>query len=115
VLRTIELREAAVLRARLARLRQDHPRVDLGGRVALVIDDGIATGSTIRAGCLVARGLGAARVVVGVPVAPAGAVRRLREADEVLCVATPPHFVAVGAHYRNFGQTSEDEVLALLG
>jgi putative phosphoribosyl transferase len=115
VLRTIELRESAVLRARLARLRQDHPRVDLGGRVALVIDDGIATGSTIRAGCLVARGLGAARVVVGVPVAPAGAVRRLREADEVLCVATPPHFVAVGAHYRNFGQTSEDEVLALLG
>jgi putative phosphoribosyl transferase len=113
-LQAVEQREAKVLRERVARLRQDHPRVDLDGRVALIVDDGIATGSTIRAACLVARGLGAARVVVGVPVAPADAVRGLTEADEVVCLATPARFLAVGVHYGNFSQTSEEEVLALL-
>ena len=78
------------------------------------MDDGIATGSTVRAGCLVARALGAARVVVGVPVAPPSAVRHLREADEVVCVSTPAHFQAVGLHYRDFSQTTDDEVLAVL-
>lgn len=115
VLQTLERREAEVLRERVARLRQGHPRVDLLGRVALIVDDGIATGSTIRAGCLVARGLGAARVVVGVPVGPVDAVRGLSEPDEVVCLATPDRFVAVGLHYGNFSQTSEEEVLALLG
>jgi putative phosphoribosyl transferase len=113
-LQTVELREVEVLRERVARLRRDRPRVDLRGRVALIVDDGIATGSTIRAACLVARGLGAARVVVGVPVGPADAVGGLREADEVVCLATPARFVAVGVHYGNFSQTSEEEVLALL-
>jgi putative phosphoribosyl transferase len=113
-LREIELAEAAVLRERVARLREDHPRVDLQGRVALIVDDGIATGSTIRAGCLVARGLGAVRVVVAVPVAPGGVAHRLVEADEVVCVATPAGFRAVGLHYQDFSQTTEEEVLALL-
>jgi putative phosphoribosyl transferase len=88
--------------------------VDLHGRTALVVDDGIATGSTVRAGCLVARALGAARVVVGVPVAPASAVRHLGEADEVVCVSTPAHFQAVGLHYRDFSQTTDEEVLTAL-
>lgn len=114
VLLAIERREAEVLQQRVARLRQDHPRTDLRGRLALVVDDGIATGATIRAGCLVARALGAVRVVVGVPVAPASAVHHLLEADEVVCVTTPAHFRAVGLHYRDFSQTTEDEVLALL-
>jgi putative phosphoribosyl transferase len=114
-LQAVERREAGVLRERVARLRQDHPRVDLRGRVALIVDDGVATGSTIRAACLVARGVGAARVVVGVPVGPADAVRALQEADEVVCLATPARFVAVGVHYGNFAQTTEEEVLALLG
>jgi putative phosphoribosyl transferase len=114
VLQSVELREAEVLSDRVARLRQAHPRLDLLGRVALIVDDGIATGSTIRVGCLVARGLGAARVVVGVPVAPQEAVRLVAEADEVVCVATPARFVAVGVHYGDFSQTTEEEVLALL-
>lgn len=114
VVLAIERRETEVLQHRVARLRQDHPRVDLRGRVALVVDDGIATGATVRAGCLVARALGAARVVVGVPVAPASAARHLPEADEIVCVFTPARFQAVGLHYRDFSQTSEDEVLALL-
>ena len=114
VLQSVEQREAGVLRERVARLREAHPRVPLDGRVALVVDDGIATGSTIRAACLVARELGAARVVVGVPVAPPEAVRLLTEADEVVCLAMPTRFVAVGVHYGDFAQTSEAEVLALL-
>jgi putative phosphoribosyl transferase len=113
-LQAVERREAEVLRQRVARLRQVHPRVDLRGRIAVVVDDGIATGSTIRAGCLVARALGAARVVVGVPVAPASAVAHLPEADEVVCVSTPARFQAVGLHYRDFTQTTEDEVLTAL-
>lgn len=113
-LRAVERREVEVLQQRVTRLRAHHPRVDLRGRLALVVDDGIATGATIRAGCLVARALGAARVVVAVPVAPASAVRQLFEADEVVCVSTPADFRAVGLHYRDFAQTTEDEVLALL-
>ena len=110
----VERREAEVLRTRVARLRRDHPRADLHDRTALVVDDGIATGATVRAACLVARALGARRVVVGVPVAARQAVRDLVEADAVVTVDTPAHFVAVGHHYRDFGQTGEDEVLALL-
>lgn len=113
-LAAVERREAEELRRRLVRLRAEHPRVDLHGRTALVVDDGIATGSTTRAACRVARALGAARVVVAVPVAPAAAVRQLPEADEVVCASTPARFQAVGLHYRDFTQTTEDEVLALL-
>jgi len=115
MLAKVERREAEALRQRVARLRQDHPRVDLHGRTALVVDDGIATGSTIRAGCLVARALGAVTVLIGVPVAPASVVRQLPEADEVVCVLTPSRFQAVGLHYRDFTQTTDAEVLALLG
>jgi putative phosphoribosyl transferase len=114
VLGNIERREADALRQRVARLRQDHPRIDLQGRTALIVDDGIATGSTVRAAALVARALGAARVVVAVPVGPAEAVEGLTEADAVVCLATPERFVAVGVHYADFAQTSEEEVMALL-
>ena len=110
----VERREAALLDQRARRLRQVHPRVDLHGRVALVVDDGIATGATMRAGCLVARALGAARVVVGVPVAAPEVARALAEADEVVCVTTPDPFQAVGLHYADFSQTTDEEVVALL-
>jgi putative phosphoribosyl transferase len=113
-LEAVERRESEVLRQRVDRLRRNHARVELTGKVALVVDDGIATGSTVRAACRVARALGAARVVVGAPVAPASVVRQLVEADEVICVMNPPRFQAVGLHYRDFSQTEEDEVSALL-
>ncbi|OJV58744.1 MAG: phosphoribosyl transferase [Cellulomonas sp. 73-145] len=110
----VERRERIELDSRVARLRSGRARVDLTGRVAVVVDDGIATGSTMRVACTVARSLGAARVVAAVPVAPADVVQDLREADEVVCVATPRTFRAVGAHYRDFSSTTDDEVVLLL-
>lgn len=110
----VERRERAELDARVARLRRGRARLDLTGRVALLVDDGIATGSTMRVACLVARELGAARVVVAVPVAPAESARSLPGADEVVCASSPPHFRAVGQHYEDFAPTSDDEVVALL-
>lgn len=113
-LHAVEARERQVLEARVARLREGRPPADLTGRVAVVVDDGIATGATARVACEVARHLGAARVVLAVPVAPEETVRAVTEADEVVCVETPHPFVAVGHHYQQFGPTSDDEVVALL-
>ncbi|MFE7629111.1 phosphoribosyltransferase family protein [Kocuria sp. NPDC057446] len=113
-LEQIEARERAVLEARTARFREGRERVDLTGRTALVVDDGIATGSTARVACRIARQLGAARVVLAVPVAPQEALGRVVEADEVVCLSTPPYFTAVGYHYRDFSATEDDEVVALL-
>lgn len=106
--------EQAQLSARLDRIRAVRTRVDLHGRTAVVIDDGVATGSTARAACRVARRLGAHRVVLAVPVASARALGGFREADEVVCVSIPDQFTAVGQHYRDFSPTSDDEVVALL-
>jgi len=89
-------------------------RVNLDGRIAVIVDDGIATGSTARVACGVARHLGAAKVVLAVPVAPAETVRDLTEADEVVFVSVPRRFMAVGYHYRDFSPTSDEEVIVLL-
>jgi putative phosphoribosyl transferase len=113
-LEAVERRERAVLDARVERLRCGRPRVDLRGRVAVVVDDGIATGSTARVACLVARQLGARRVVLAVPVAPADTLAHLPEAETVVCVSAPRYFRAVGAHYEDFSPTTDDEVVALL-
>ena len=110
----VERRETTLVQQRLGWLRKGRERVDLHGRTAVVVDDGIATGSTARVACTVARQLGAKRVVLAVPVAPPDAVRRLGEADEVVCVSTPVPFMAVGCHYRDFSATSDEEVIALL-
>ncbi|MEX5303657.1 phosphoribosyltransferase family protein [Kocuria sabuli] len=113
-LEQVEERERGVLEARTARFREGRGRADLTGRTALVVDDGIATGSTARVACRIARQLGAGRVVLAVPVAPQEALDRVTEADEVVCLATPSSFVAVGQHYRDFAATEDDEVVALL-
>jgi putative phosphoribosyl transferase len=113
-LRAVETRERGELESRITRLRRGRERVDLTGRTAVVVDDGIATGSTARVAVEVARRLGAARVVLAVPVAPAETLRRFPGADEVVCVSTPPQFIAVGCHYRDFLPTSDDEVTVLL-
>ena len=113
-LATVERGERAHLEARVARLRRGRPPVDLTGRTAVIVDDGIATGSTARVACEVARHLGAARVVVAVPVAPAETARGLPGADEVVCVRAPTQFMAVGHHYRDFSPTSDEEVIVLL-
>lgn len=110
----VERRERSVLDARVARFRRGRERVDLTGRIAVVVDDGVATGSTARVACEVARHLGAAQVVLAVPVAPIETVEGMAGFDEVVCVSTPRPFVAVGQHYRDFAPTSDDEVVALL-
>ncbi len=107
-----ELRELA---RREALYRAGRPPLDLTGRTALLVDDGLATGATMHAALRAVRALGAARVAVAVPVAPpdtCGALRPL--ADEVICLHTPPGFRAVGQYYLAFAQTTDAEVLAAL-
>ncbi|MCU1512028.1 MAG: phosphoribosyltransferase [Arthrobacter sp.] len=113
-LQDVEVRERAVLESRVTQFRRGRARRDLTGRIAVIVDDGIATGSTARVACRIARRLGAARVVLAVPVAPADTIGALIEPDEVVCLATPRHFSAVGYHYRDFSPTEDDEVVQLL-
>jgi putative phosphoribosyl transferase len=113
-IRRVLEREQVQLGARVARLRRGRVRVDLTGRVAVVVDDGVATGSTARVACSVARQLGAAKVILAVPVGAAQTVREMKEADEVVCVSVPARFAAVGHHYRDFSPTSDEEVVVAL-
>ncbi|MGW2867510.1 phosphoribosyltransferase family protein [Kitasatospora sp. NPDC001225] len=111
----VERRERAELARRARRYRGDRPPADLRGRTVVVVDDGIATGSTARAACRIVRERGAARVVLAVPVAPADWAERLDEvADELVCVDTPSPFYAIGEFYADFSQTEDEEVLRLL-
>ncbi len=111
----VEQMERAELQRRVRRFRGDRPSVPLAGRTVIVVDDGIATGSTARMACQVARARGARRVVLAVPVAPVGVERRMRpDADEVVCLATPSDFLAIGQFYDDFAQTQDEEVVDLL-
>lgn len=115
VLAAVERRERAELARRAERFRGDRPRVALAGRTAVVVDDGIATGSTARAACQVVRALDAAHIVVAVPVAPLGWVRGMRDyADDLIALLTPASLEAIGAWYTDFSQTSDEEVVACL-
>ncbi len=103
------------IRRRLRTYRADRPAPQLAGRTVVVVDDGIATGSTMIAAVRSAQRRGAARVVVAVPVAPPDAVRRLQaEGCQVVCVREDPLFVAVGQFYEDFTQVSDEEVRAVL-
>jgi len=95
--------------------RDGRPPPDVRGRTAVLVDDGLATGSTMHVAVRALRALHPARIVVAVPVASAEACESLRsEADDVLCVRTPEPFRAVGLGYQDFSQTSDEEVVALL-
>jgi putative phosphoribosyl transferase len=114
-LATVEARERAELERRARRFRGDRPRTTLVGQTAVVVDDGIATGSTARAACEVARAQGARRVVLAVPVAPVDwQVRIGGDADEYIALETPARFRAIGQFYDDFSQTSDDEVIECL-
>jgi putative phosphoribosyl transferase len=103
------------IRRRTEAYRRGRPPVELRNRVAVVVDDGVATGGTAVAALRWARAEGASRVVLAIPVAPREAVARLsKEADEVVCLATPEPFFAVGQWYERFPQTSDQEVVELL-
>jgi putative phosphoribosyl transferase len=111
----IEQFERAELQRRAARFRGVADRVDLVGRVAVIVDDGIATGSTARAACQVARAHGADRVVLAVPVAAPDSVRALAsDADEIVCVEQPTWLRSVGQWYDDFTQVEDSEVVDLL-
>lgn len=116
VLGAVERRERQELERRATLYREGRPARELQGRTVVIVDDGIATGSTVRAAARVARALGAVRVVVATPVAPADIVDRLGpDVDEVVASAMPDPFWAIGAFYRDFRQTRDDEVIRLLG
>jgi putative phosphoribosyl transferase len=103
------------IRRRSAAYRGDRPPVDLTGRTAVVVDDGVATGGTAAAALRWARSRGASKVILAVPVAPAEGMHRLsEEADEVLALATPQPFYAVGQWYGSFPQVSDERVVELL-
>ncbi|RDI60455.1 phosphoribosyltransferase family protein [Nocardia pseudobrasiliensis] len=112
---SVESREREELSRRVELYRRGRARIPVRGRTVVIVDDGIATGATARAACRVARALGAARVVLAVPVASRQALASLGpEADELICLETPRWFFAVGQWYRHFTQTSDDEVTDLL-
>ena len=114
-LEAVAAREQHELDRRAQRLRAGRARVPLTGHTAILVDDGLATGSTARAAILVARAQGARRVVVATPVAPRSTVIELGDvADAVVCAATPEPFRAIGQWYVDFRPTSDDQVVTLL-
>ena len=114
-LAAIEERERAELERRGRRFRAGRPAVPIAGRTVVVVDDGIATGSTARAACRVARAHGAARIILAVPVGHSDAIAGLRrDADEVICLTEPRSLMAIGEWYEDFSQTSDQEVINIL-
>ena len=114
-LEAVERRERAEVVRRTTALRAGRRPVPIAGHEVVVIDDGIATGSTARAACQVVRARGARRVVLAAPVAPASAPQVLADAaDSLVLLHVTDRFGAVGQFYVDFGQTSDDEVTALL-
>jgi len=108
-------REAGELARRRALYAAGRPSLPLAGRAAIVVDDGIATGTTMRAALLAIRRAKPARLALAVPVAPADAIERLRpEVDEIVCLETPENFFAIGQFYEDFHQLGDEEVMALL-
>jgi putative phosphoribosyl transferase len=111
----VESKERRELDRRVERYRNGRPPLAIEGRAVIIVDDGLATGATARTAVLIARAHGARRIVVAVPVASVQATEDLKaEADDVLSLLTPARFMAVGLWYRDFGQTTDDEVAALL-
>ncbi|WP_329499402.1 phosphoribosyltransferase family protein [Kitasatospora herbaricolor] len=111
----VERTERAELERRAERYRGGRSPADLRGRTVVVVDDGVATGSTARAACEIVRARGAALVVLAVPVAPKDWTVRLGDvADQLVCVATPSPFFAIGEFYEDFTQTEDAEVLRCL-
>ncbi len=108
-------RETAELARRDAAYRGERPPVELAGKTVILVDDGIATGASMLAAVRAVRSANPARIVVAVPVAPPTAQRQLAGvADDVVCVAVPSSFMAVGEYYSDFSQTTDDEVRNLL-
>ena len=116
VIDSVARREQIELERREELYRGSREPIGLAGQTVILVDDGLATGSTMRAAVKAVRQQRPARVIVAVPVgAPQTCATLAREADDVVCVRTPDPFVAVGLWYRDFTPTSDREVRALLG
>ncbi len=114
-LEAVKSRELAEVQRRERSYRGDRPPLAVAGRTAILVDDGLATGATMEAAVRALRALDAKRIVVAVPVSSVEARDRIAAlADEVVCLEAPLFFSAVGQWYRNFDQTSDEEVCALL-
>ncbi|HYV31760.1 MAG TPA: phosphoribosyltransferase [Candidatus Binatia bacterium] len=115
VIAAVAGQELAELQRRETLYREHRPTLDLRARTAILVDDGLATGSTMRAAAGAVRQLQAARIVVAVPVAAAETYAAfLAEVDEMVCPLIPEHFHAVGQWYTDFAQTTDEEVRRLL-
>lgn len=111
----VEQRERKELERRARAYRSDRPGPNLKDKRVILIDDGLATGATMRSAARAARVQMPAMIVVAVPIAPEDTVAVLqRETDELVCLATPEPFIAIGRWYHDFPQTSDAEVKALL-
>lgn len=103
------------IKRRLLRYRGDMPYPILENREVIVVDDGVATGSTLKAAIMSIRKKGAKKIIVAVPVGPAHTVSELKRiVDNVVCLQTPEPFYAIGEFYDDFEQTEDDEVIKLL-
>jgi predicted phosphoribosyltransferase len=112
---SVTARETAELKRREHEYRNGRPAPELRDRVVILIDDGLATGATMRAAVKALRQSGATKIVVAVPVSPPDTCREIeQDADETICLSTPQFFQAVGQYYEDFSQTSDDDVRELL-
>lgn len=115
IFEAVAVREQAELARRQQVYRGGRPPLDVSGRTVIVVDDGLATGATMRAAVSAIRKHQPARLVAAVPVGAADSVAQLRDlVDQVVCVWMPEHFMAVGQAYKHFDQTSDEEVCRLL-
>jgi putative phosphoribosyl transferase len=111
----VTIRETAELERREQIYREGRPPPELRDRIVILVDDGLATGASMRAAVKALRERGAAKIVVAVPVGPPDTCRELEEeADETICLSTPEFFQAVGQYYEDFSQTSDEDVRELL-
>lgn len=108
-------REQETSRQRMALFRKDRPPLQFEGKTVILVDDGIATGATMKAAILSLKGLHAAKIVVAVPVSPPDTISEIKTmCDEVICLDMPWFFQAVGQFYQDFAQTEDAEVIKLL-
>ena len=115
MIEAVTVRETAELQRREQIYREGRPSPELRDRTVILVDDGLATGATMRAAVKALRQQGAAKIVVAVPVGPPDTCREIeQEADETICLSTPPFFQAVGQYYEDFSQTSDEHVRELL-
>lgn len=115
IIESVTARETAELERREQSYRDGRPAPELHDRIVILVDDGLATGATMRAAVAALRQRGAAKIIVAVPVGAPETCRELEElVDELVCGITPPFFQAVGQYYQDFSQVSDDEVRELL-